>query len=225
MVNSRVAARLWYFCAAIGMALLSVASYRMMAPEYFAVLQDKQPLPTQIVTLSSTPIRPPLTVRAQRVSLEDCALVLRDPLGAFQPETVRQGLVSNCATLAQTLAAGAPTSSRAHLVLAAVAMERQDRPRLSREYLLSQVTGAEEGAVGQARIMIAAPAFDALDARAKAAFNADIRMLISTHSGRALVADQYRINPALRDVIISAAETAEPSDQRAFLAAIKRAGI
>ncbi|WP_372841072.1 hypothetical protein, partial [Phaeovulum sp.] len=142
----------------------------------------------------------------------------------FQPGAVRQNLVASCETLAAAIVATAPTSSRAHLVLAAVALERQDWPGVSREYLLSQSTGAQEGAVGQARFVIAAAAYGALDTRAKAAFSADIGMLISTETGRALVADQYRITPALREVITAAAETGAPGDLRAFVAAIRRAG-
>ncbi|WP_372841817.1 hypothetical protein, partial [Phaeovulum sp.] len=110
------------------MALLSVVSYRMLEPEYDAILFGKQPLATQIVALSDSAIEAPLTVRAQRGSLEDCAQILRDPLGTFQPGAVRQNLVASCETLAAAIVATAPTSSRAHLVLAAVALERQDWP-------------------------------------------------------------------------------------------------
>lgn len=195
------------------------ASLALFQREYRAAFFLRGTMNDQIESISS-PSPPPVAASARTIRdmLTACGRILTTaPRLKAEPDTARS-VRSGCARLSAAVLADAPGNARARAVALLSAL-----PEISADQLASaQIRAPYEPWPLLMRIESVALAPQGRADLAAVAESDFIRAL-STHWGRDRLATLYVQRPDLRDTIARAGEQAAPADQKAFLAAVRRA--
>lgn len=206
---------------ALGCAVLFAAALPRFRAEYAAVLFTRMTADQQLFALAEGGVHLPSSIRAERAVLRACDAALASPLGLFQPQETRAALQANCASLAREAHDRSPTSSWAHLAVAAAAQTDAD---FGQAIVRSQATGAYEGELAQRRFALGISRLERGDDALKSALAADVAVLAQFSAGRAQLVQSYLAYPEQREFIASASEKAPDEAQRAFIQALRKAG-
>lgn len=211
------------FCAVASLAVAAAALQRLGA-EYAAIRFGEMSPPQQIERLAAGPPPMPGSLRGTRLLLEGCDRALRGPLAAVQSAARRTAVGKNCGAIAGKVLATAPTLGLAHLIVAEVALAQQDHAVFEAALIRANRAAAQEGWLAQRRFDLAAPGCAALSPKARRVLQADARVLVTTHSGRLLLAQHYQRVAALRPLLAEVTQAAPVAAQRSFLGALRRYG-
>ena len=166
-----------------------------------------------------------LSIATQQATLLDCDAALRTPNSLemrFLPEQVRIDMVPHCRTVADEIAASAPTTSMAWFVGARASTQLDDWPGFNDRLLRSQLTGPTEQWIAERRVALAEDNYDRLDERTRAGNERDLRMLIGSLSGIYALTRRYLDDPAFRERITAIVESMPEASQARFLSVLRR---
>lgn len=206
---------------ALGCLALFAAALPKFTAEYATILFARLSPDQQLFALAEGGVRLPSSIRAERVVLRACETSLASPLAKFQPEAERAALRAACAGLAAEARQRSPTSSWAHLVVAAAA---QTDAEFGRAFVASQATGGFEGELAQRRFALGIAQLNRGDDAFRSALATDVAVLAQFATGLTLLVQNYRAFPEQREFITSAVEAAPQAAQRAFIRSLGAAG-
>jgi len=138
----------------------------------------------------------------------------------FQPVDRRSAVHANCAGTANSILSSAPTTSAAHLVLAASAAYFEDSG-FSMHLAHAQATAPREGWLVARRHALGAGKYTLLDATGRALWAKDTGVLLEERWGQLVVADTFVAQTDMRQIIEALVETLPNEDQRRFVALVR----
>ncbi len=211
-----------YFLAAVALAGAVLAGLAFQR-EYAANMATLDDAFTRIDRFAEGRPPAPLGWRAMRGLMLACIDMQQGFLLAIQPEAERRAVHDNCAAVAADILARAPTAGSAHLVQAAALADVGDSAGFDRALIAARATAPQEGWQAARRHMLAAPRHDLLGNGARAAFDADVALLLQGRNGLAVLASSYVNIEPLRPVLETAVNAAPGDVQRRFLRLVREA--
>ncbi|KKB09808.1 hypothetical protein [Devosia chinhatensis] len=174
----------------------------------------------RVAALTPNPTTPGLAVGTRELALRDCATVV-NRLGSlemlYRPEAERQAMAEACLEMASSITAEMPNYSYGWYVGAAAAAALKDWTEMNDRLWRSQVSGPTEQWIAMERVALSERYVDKLDARALAAEDADLRMIVVSSRGIRALARSYVSRPQFRERVTGIVESMPSRDQRRFL--------
>lgn len=154
--------------------------------------------------------------------LEDCVEVPRSFFALAQPAAMRKRMLTACNANARQIVQSTPNASNAWVVLAVTSAELKDFATMRMALVMSKRTGPNLQWLADRRTRVAEGHIAELDDAARADYESDIAVLASSNLGRALLAQRYARNEAVRETYTRILDAAPAEEKRSFLSAVRK---
>lgn len=215
--------QLWAL-ALLSLACLGLGVFALRSEAASSALGAGSSRIPQFLTMMDRDLPLPLSVQGRRILLENCQLSLQrtSPLALRFATALQRSMVQDfCLDLATRSVYEAPTDSYAWLVLATAQMRTGDIDKANQSIVWSGRTGANQSWIARDRFDLVQDHYDNLMPEAQEVGDADTTLLIPGSRG-AVVARRYVVDEAFRRRAEALIEMQTESEQRRFLALVRR---
>lgn len=161
---------------------------------------------------------------AMEISLQACIAAMKRSKSLevqYLSDDDRDALYLGCEEVAKNVRTQSPANGLAWLAAAYASLVNGNIPDFNTDLATSQFVTPTEQWIAEQRVQLAEDNLSSLDARALAAHDADLRMLVSGGIGLRSIAQRYMRDEAFRERLTHIVETMPPENQQRFLDSLR----